>query len=91
MGNLALALLAQDKYMAVTNPVEYMAAEKHPVRRLSVAVSFVLVALGIRLLGEVNYIHGWINFTWMNLNPYQTSILFGDGIRTVYSFYSIYT
>lgn len=89
MSNVALALLAQDKYKAVVDPVKYMASEKRPVRRLAAVVAVVAVTDGILLIGDLNKWNGWITFTWMHVSPDQLARCISDAIRTLYSFMSL--
>lgn len=85
MGNIALALLANDKYRAVSDPVEYMGSDKYPIRNLAVALMCVVPTTAIRFVGEVLWQHGVTTqlsmiYTWG----------FSDAIRAVYLFFCLY-
>lgn len=89
MGNIALALLAHDRYEAVVHPVAYKTAEKRPTRRLAAAAVLVIGSTGIQLAGHVSSNNGRF-FWWMRLVSWQIGILICDTIRAVYSFVCLY-
>ncbi len=51
MSNMALALLALDRFNAIADPIEYMVATKHPRKRLIFSLLLVIFVNGIRLVG----------------------------------------
>ncbi len=89
MANIALALLAHDRYYGVAHPVEYMKEEKRPARRLVLAFLLVIFANGIHLAGDVFSHHGMAYF-WMHVWSWQITIWISDTIRALYTFICLF-
>lgn len=85
MSNAALALLANDRYLAVVSPVAYNNAEKRPISRLITALVVVVSANGIRLVGDTLWQHPpqSESATWFKAALAAQTC--GDGIRAAYS------
>lgn len=86
LGLMALALLANDRFQAIINPMAYHNSAKHPGRWLAAAFATVGVANGADLLGETLWVH-W-GFTWTTL---QHFILASQLFRAIYAFACFYT
>lgn len=63
MGMMVLALLANDRYQAIVDPIRYKISEKHPVRRLVFVFVTAAVAIGMDLLGQALWLYANLNDT----------------------------
>lgn len=57
VGMIALALLANDRYRAISDPVQYMNEEKRPYQRLFVAFVSVILVIGLDATANAFFIY----------------------------------
>ncbi len=68
MGIMVLALLANDRYQALVNPIPYKISLKHPMRRLTAVFAIAVGVTVIDLLGQVLWLQE--KLTWTAMLPY---------------------
>ena len=78
---LALALLANDRYKGIADPMEYNATTKRPGLNLAAAFTLVMFANSFQMVGETLWHMGI--FTEFNM---ISAAGIGHAIRTVYLF-----
>lgn len=91
VSHMVLVLLANEKYQAVTDPVEYMARETQSGFRLAALFLLAVCANGIRQIGPIlnnKNILCW--FRWINLSLPEWILGISAAIRTAYLLISLY-
>jgi hypothetical protein len=90
VSNMVLVLLANEKYLGVTDPVNYMARETRPGCRLAALSLLAVCTNGIGLTGSILYNNDILTrFHWANLSLPQWISGISAAIRTMYLLISL--